>query len=30
MGADPIFYIITVYEPTLDVFESDYKTRRKT
>ncbi len=23
-------YIITVYEPTLDHFEADYKTRRKT
>lgn len=22
-------YITTVYEPSLDVFESDYKTRRK-
>ena len=27
--AAKLVFIITVYEPSLDVFESDYKTRRK-
>ncbi|QMW06608.1 DUF4258 domain-containing protein [Spirosoma foliorum] len=27
--ADDMVYIITVYEPSLDVFESDYKTKKQ-